>query len=137
MVDRQFTEDLKVDAFGTSGLATELVGRWLATDQAASGEDIATLASQGEQAIVEDAVLASVAKAYLTWRDLHHRRAGRGGPSHPGERRPAHDGLRCRPLSCDGSLVRIVRKFDDTRRALQHRLRRSRQPWPTRRCTTS
>ena len=32
-------------------------------------EDQALLAGQGRQAILEDAVLASVAKAYFDWRD--------------------------------------------------------------------
>jgi diguanylate cyclase (GGDEF)-like protein len=123
MVDRQFAEDLKGNAFVTSRLAAELIGRWLATDQAASRDEIATLASQGEQAIVEDAVLASVAKAYFAWRDTTIAVL-----TEEARRIQVSDDLltmACNVVrySADGSLVRIVREFDDTRRALQHRLR--------------
>ena len=123
MVDRQFAEDLKGNAFVTSRLAAELIGRWLATDQAASHDEIATLASQGEQAIIEDAVLASVAKAYFAWRDTTIAVL-----NEEARRLQVSDELltmACNVVrySADGSLVRIVREFDDTRRALQHRLR--------------
>jgi len=121
-IDNQFAQDLKGNAFVTARLGTELIGRWLATEEAASAEDVAVLAQQGEQAILEDAVLASVAKAYFAWRDctiaVLIEEAGRLGV--------ADDlmelAINVVRLSADASLVRIVRQFDDTRRTLQQRL---------------
>ena len=122
MVDGQFEEDLRGNAYATARLGTELIGRWLATDRAASDEDEAVLAQQGEQAILEDAVLASVAKAYFAWRDITIAVL-----QEEGERLGVSEHLLTLAtnvvrFSCDGSLVRIVRQFDDTRRSLQQRL---------------
>lgn len=122
MVDRQFAADLRGNAYVTARLGTELIGRWLATDEAASDEDEATLAQQGEQAILEDAVLATVAKAYFAWRDttvaVLREEGSRLGVSEP-LLAMASNVVR---FSCDGSLVRLIRQFDDTRRSLQQRL---------------
>ena len=120
-VDRRFVE-LNGQAFATARLATSLIGRWLATDEAASTEDEALLARQGERAILENARLDSVAKAYLAWRDctiaVLAEEANRLGTS--GQvLQLACDVVR---FSSDGSLVRVIRQFDATRRALQQRL---------------
>ena len=69
LVDRRFAEELYGQAFATARLATFLIGRWIATDEVASEEDEAIMARQGEQAILENTSLGSVAKAYLAWRD--------------------------------------------------------------------
>jgi diguanylate cyclase (GGDEF)-like protein len=123
LVDRKYARDLQGEAFATARLATRLIGRWLATNQPASSEDQALLAGQGRQAILEDAVLASVAKAYFDWRDttilVLTEEAERLGVSEE-LLTMAHTVVR---LSSDGSLVRIIREFDETRRALQRRLR--------------
>ena len=122
MVDRQFAADLRGNAYVTARLGTELIGRWLATDEAASEADEATLAQQGEQAILEDAVLATVAKAYFAWRDttiaVLKEEGDRLGVSEP-LLVMATNVVR---FSCDGSLVRLIRQFDDTRRSLQQLL---------------
>ena len=122
MVDRQFAEDLRGQAFVTARLGTALIGRWLATDQAASESDLSVLAQQGEQAILEDAVLASVAKAYFAWRDItiavvneESRRLGVSSEL-------LNLTTNVVRYSCDGALVRLIREFDEARRALQHRL---------------
>ncbi|MGO8873797.1 MAG: putative bifunctional diguanylate cyclase/phosphodiesterase [Acidimicrobiales bacterium] len=122
MVDRQFAVDLRGQAFVTARLGTALIGRWLATDQAASERDLSVLAQQGEQAILEDAVLASAAKAYFAWRDITI--AVLNEETH---RLGANDELLALATnvvrySCDGALVRLIREFDETRRLLQHRL---------------
>jgi diguanylate cyclase (GGDEF)-like protein len=123
LVDRKYARDLQGQAFATAGLATRLIGRWLATNEPASAEDQALLAGQGKQAILEDAVLASVAKAYFDWRDttiiVLTEEAERLGVSEE------LLSMACTVvrLSNDGSLVRIIREFDETRRALQLRLR--------------
>ncbi len=122
LVDRQFATDLRGNAYVTACLGTVLIGRWLATDEAATDDELAVLAQQGEQAILEDAVLPSVAKAYFAWRDttiaVVEEEARRLGSSDE-LLRLATEVVR---LSCDGSLVRVIRQFDDTRRWLQHRL---------------
>ena len=123
LVDRKYAHDLQGEAFATARLATRLIGRWLATDEPASAEDEALLARQGKQAILEDAVLASVAKAYFEWRDTTIAVV-----TEEAERLGVSDQLLTMActvvrLSSDGSLVRIIREFDETRRALQRRLR--------------
>ncbi len=109
LVDRKYARDLQGQAFATARLATRLIGRWLATDQLASAEDEALLAGQGRQAILEDAVLASVAKAYFDWRDttilVLTEEAERLGVSEE-LLTMARTVVR---LSSDGSLVRIIR----------------------------
>jgi diguanylate cyclase (GGDEF)-like protein len=122
MVDQQFAEDLRGNAFGTARLGAELIGQWLATDEAASDDDLALMAAQGEQAIVENAVLASVAKAYFSWRDITIAVL-----TEEARRLQVSDDLLMMAsnvvrLSSDGSLVRIIREFDGARRALQARL---------------
>jgi diguanylate cyclase (GGDEF)-like protein len=122
LVDQRFAEDLYGQAFSTARLATFLIGRWLATDEVASAEDEAVIARQGEQAILENASLASVAKAYLAWRGctiavLTEEAHSLGVDD--GLLAMACDVVR---LSCDGSLVRVVRQFDETRRMLQRHL---------------
>ena len=95
MVDEQFAVDLRGNAYVTARLGTELIGRWLTTDVAASDEDEAILAQQGEQAILEDAVLASVAKAYFAWRDITIAVLQGGGLPAGRERAPARPGHQC------------------------------------------
>jgi diguanylate cyclase (GGDEF)-like protein len=122
LVDRAFAAELAGEAFATARLGTHLIGHWLATDEVASADDEAVLSGQGERAILENAELGNVAKAYLAWRD-----ATTAVIIEEGQRLPvaaevvdlACDVVR---LSCDGSLVRIVRQFDATRRTLQQRL---------------
>jgi diguanylate cyclase (GGDEF)-like protein len=122
MVNEQFALDLRGNAYVTARLGTELIGRWLATDEAASDEDEATLAQQGEQAILEDAVLASVAKAYFAWRDITIAVLKEEGYRLEVSERLLTLATNVVRFSCDGSLVRIIRQFDDTRRSLQQRL---------------
>ncbi len=122
MVDEQFAVDLRGNAYATARLGTELIGRWLSTDEAASDEDEAVLAAQGEQAILEDAVLASVAKAYFAWRDITIAVIKEEGYRLGVSERLLTLATNVVRFSCDGSLVRIIRQFDDTRRSLQQRL---------------
>jgi diguanylate cyclase (GGDEF)-like protein len=110
LVGGKFAESLRGEAFATARLGTELIGRWIATDQVATPEEEQTLARQGEQVIVEDVELASVAKAYFAWRDCTNEvvaeEAGRLQVSDE-LLTLARNVVR---FSCDGSLVRIVRQ---------------------------
>jgi diguanylate cyclase (GGDEF)-like protein len=122
LVDRQFVVELQGKAFATARLGAELIARWLATDQTASASDEAVLSQQGELAILEDTGLAIVTKAYFAWRDITTTVL-----IEEGRRLKIDDELVTLAVdvvrfSCDGSLVRLIHQFDDTRRALQDRL---------------
>ncbi len=123
MVEARFKRTLGREAFATSRLATELIGRWIATGEAATHAEESELSRQGEKAILEAAELADVAKAYFAWRDetigMVEQEATRLAT-------PAEVTALVRRvvrLSCDGSLVRIVRQFDQTHRSLQQQLK--------------
>ena len=122
LVDGRFAKELYGQAFATARLATFLISRWIATGEVASEEDEAVLTRQGEQAILEDASLGSVAKAYLAWRDCTV--AVLNEEAHRLQVNDEVLALACDVVrfSSDGSLVRIVRQFDETRRLLQQRL---------------
>jgi diguanylate cyclase (GGDEF)-like protein len=123
LVEARFKRTLGRESFATSQLATELIGRWIATDEAATPEEESELSRQGEKAIIEAAELADVAKAYFAWRDgtiaVVEAEAQRLGTD-AGLVSLVRKVVR---LSCDGSLVRIVRQFDQTHRTLQQRLK--------------
>ncbi len=122
-VESRFKRTLGAEAFATSQLATELIGRWIATDEVATREEESELSRRGETAILEATELADVAKAYFAWRDetvhMVEEEAGRLGTS----AELTSLVRRVVRLSCDGSLVRIVRQFDETHRTLQQRLK--------------
>jgi diguanylate cyclase len=122
LIDERFSEDLHGHAFVAARLGTYLIGRWLATDQAASDEDESVLAQQGELILTEEAVLASVAKAYFAWRDITQVVIEDEGRRLGVSEELVTMATTVVRLSCDGSLVRVVRQFDDARRSLQRRL---------------
>ena len=123
LVEARFKRTLGRDAFRTSQLATALIGRWIATDAVATPAEESELSRQGEKAILEAAELADVAKAYFAWRDgtiaMVEEEAARLG-TRAGLVSLVRKVVR---LSCDGSLVRIVRQFDQTHRTLQQQLK--------------
>ncbi|MHB1516755.1 MAG: putative bifunctional diguanylate cyclase/phosphodiesterase [Acidimicrobiales bacterium] len=121
-VNLEFAEELRGQAFLTARLGTLFIGRWLSTDRITPDDELAVVAQAGEQAMLEDASLASVAKAYLMWRDttmtVVHEEARRLDVSEELEATV----VSVVRASCDGALVRMVRKFDGARRSLQSRL---------------
>ncbi|MGA8723650.1 MAG: EAL domain-containing protein [Acidimicrobiales bacterium] len=122
-VEARFKRTLGREAFATSRLATELIGRWIATGEAATHAEESELSRQGEKAILEAAELADVAKAYFAWRD---KTIGMVDQEATRLATPAEVTALVRRvvrLSCDGSLVRIVRQFDQTHRSLQQQLK--------------
>jgi diguanylate cyclase (GGDEF)-like protein len=123
IVEARYKRTLGDEAFATSRLATELIGRWIATDEVATRAEESELSRQGEKAILEATELADVAKAYFAWRDEtiamveeEARRLGTRDEVVSLVRKVVR-------LSSDGSLVRIVRQFDETHRTLQQRLK--------------
>ena len=123
LVDDKFSYSLRGEAFAGARLATELIGRWLATDQVATAEEEQSLSRKGRHAIIGEADLADVAKAYFTWRDACMRALTEEGVRLGVSKELLDLALGVVRFSCDGSLVRIVREFDETRRTLQRRLR--------------
>ncbi len=98
-------------------LATQAIGRWIATGQAASAEEKETLARLGEA--VEDFSLPRMLKAYFAWRDatcdvIQEEAARREVPE-----QVVHEIQSVVETSCDASLVQMARDFD--RRQLQLR----------------
>ena len=123
-VASRFPEFLRTEAFASSSLGTELIGRWLRTDQVATPEEERVLSRQGQQVVLMEVDLAMAVKGYLHWRDLCtaaiHEDAARLGCA------PELVEMACTVvrLSSDGGLVRTVRAFDETRSVLQQRLRK-------------
>jgi len=123
-VASRFPELLRTEAFASSRLGTELIGRWLRTDQVASPEEERALARQGQQVVLMEVDLGMAVKGYLHWRDLCtaalHEDGARLGSG------PELVEMACTVvrLSSDGGLVRTVRAFDETRSVLQERLRK-------------
>jgi len=123
-VASRFPPFLRGEAFASSRLGTELIGRWLCTDRVASPEEERALSRQGQQVVLMEVDLAMAVKGYLHWRDLCtaaiREDADRLGTP------PELVDLACTVvrLSSDAGLVRTVRAFDETRSALQERLRR-------------
>ncbi len=123
-VAARFPEFLRNEAFASSRLGTELIGRWLCTDRAATPDEELALSRQGQQVVLMEVDLAMAVKGYMHWRDLCTEaivevssRLGLGAPLVD---------LACTVvrLSSDAGLVRTVRAFDETRSVLQDRLRR-------------
>ena len=120
----RFPEFLRNEAFASSRLGTELIGRWLCTDRVATPEEELALSRQGQQVVLMEVDLAMAVKGYMHWRDLCTAAivedAARLGLS------AELVELACTVvrLSSDGGLVRTVRAFDGTRSVLQERLRK-------------
>ena len=123
-VAARFPEFLRNEAFASSRLGTELIGRWLCTDRAASPDEEVALSRQGQQVVLMEVDLGVAVQGYLHWRDLCTAAIAEDA-ARLGVGRDLVD-LACRvvSLSCDGGMVRTVRAFDETRSVLQERLRK-------------
>jgi len=123
-VASRFPAFLRNEAFASARLGTELIGRWLRTDLAASPEEELALSRQGQQVVLMEVDLAIAVKGYLHWRELCtdavHEDAARLGVS----TELATLASTVVRLSSDAGLVRTVRAFDETRSILQERLRK-------------
>jgi diguanylate cyclase (GGDEF)-like protein len=101
-------------------LATQVIGRWIATGKGASAEEKETLARLGEA--VEDFSLPRMLKAYFAWRDatcdvIEEEAAAREIPEHL-----VHEIQLVVEESCDASLVQMARDFDRQQLQLQGEL---------------
>jgi diguanylate cyclase (GGDEF)-like protein len=101
-------------------LATQLIGRWIATGKSASADEKEALARLGES--VEDFSLPRMLKAYFAWRDatcevIEEEAARRAISEHL-----VHEIQTVVGQSCDASLVQMARDFDRQRLRLQSEL---------------
>jgi len=123
-VAARFPEFLRDEAFASSRLATDLIGRWLCTDRAATPEEEVALSRQGQQVVLMEVDLAMAVKGYLHWRDLCTAAIAEDAARLGVSAALVELASMVVCLSCDGGLVRTVRAFDETRSILQDRLRK-------------
>lgn len=100
-------------------LATQVIARWLATGEYATGAEREELARSGERPFHGRTNLGTLTKAYLSWRDVTLGLLEEEAASL--DIRPAvlDDVVRTVRRSCDASLVRMARHFDATRTYLE------------------
>ncbi len=110
------------EAFASARLATELIGRWVATGRAADLEEELALSRQGQRVVLMEVDLAIAVRGYLRWRDLCTAAIHEEGARLDISLEVIEMASRVVRLSCDSGLVRTVRAFDETRNALRERL---------------
>ena len=110
------------EAFASARLATELIGRWVATGRAADLEEELALSRQGQRVVLMEVDLAIAVRGYLRWRDLCTTAIYEEGARFDVSPEVVEMAAKVARLSCDSGLVRTVRAFDDTRSALRERL---------------
>jgi diguanylate cyclase (GGDEF)-like protein len=108
-----------VNAAESSTLATVILARWLETGEAATEHEASVLARPGSLATSGDTSMATLVKLFLYWRDatvrvLREIASELGTP--PEIVRVAVAATRA---SCDASLVRMTRRFDERRVQLE------------------
>ncbi|MDX6595039.1 MAG: hypothetical protein QOI72_421 [Solirubrobacterales bacterium] len=113
-------EDLLQAIARTDVEATKVLGRWIATGEQASREEMDRL---GELGVLADRLpLCHLVKAYLTWRDVVSAVLNREAQSLGIEAEPSAEIRQMIARSCDASLVRMARRFDRQREGLQGQL---------------
>jgi diguanylate cyclase (GGDEF)-like protein/PAS domain S-box-containing protein len=106
----------------TCALATDLIGRWLATGRAADAAERRRLAATAQLPADEQISLTELAKCYLGWRDATVVVVRREGSSLGVDARQVARATAMVRRSCDASLVEMVREFDVQRRLLKDNL---------------
>ncbi|MCW2989118.1 MAG: diguanylate cyclase/phosphodiesterase [Solirubrobacterales bacterium] len=113
-------EDLLQAIARTDVEATKVLGRWIATGEQASREEMDRL---GELGVLADRLpLCHLVKAYLAWRDVVRAVLDRKVQSLGIEAEPSAEIRQMIARSCDASLVRMARRFDGQREGLQEQL---------------
>lgn len=108
----------------TCSLGTELVGRYLETGEGATPEEAKTLANSGKLAMAHAFALADITMNYFTWRDVTVRVLLEEGQCLGVARSVLTEAAGVTHFMGDASHVRMARRFDDERRALQEQLDR-------------
>jgi diguanylate cyclase (GGDEF)-like protein len=113
-------EDLLRAIARTDVEATKVLGRWIATGEQASREEMDRLGELGE--LGDRLPLCHLVKAYLTWRDVVSAALDGKVESLGIGAEPSAEIRRMIARSCDASLVRMARRFDRQREGLQEQL---------------
>ncbi len=109
-----------------AGFGTELIGRYLSTGQGATAEETREMAERSTAVVVDIVVMTRVVKNYLRWRDhtilaLREEAATLGS-----ERALVNEAVFVIRLSCDVSIINMVKLFDVQRAELRRRLHEER-----------
>jgi diguanylate cyclase (GGDEF)-like protein len=112
-------EELSESIFVTTRMATDLIGRYVATGEAATDAESAFMATRSTVMVVRERMMTDLLKNYLCWRDgtlqILREEATRLGSPRPLVREVAA----VVGFSTDVSLIRMVREFDKQRGELQ------------------
>lgn len=111
----------EVNAASTSELATSILGRYMADGRAADPEEVQTLARPGQLALHETTTTTLV-KLFLAWRDTtigELRKLAKELQTPEKVLRSSEELVRA---SCDASLVRMMKRFDEGNRLLERML---------------
>jgi len=115
-------EELEPIVRDTCSLATDLIGRYLATGEGATGAERDYLAERSTTAVVTKRVLKDVTKNYLTWRDETLRVVREEAVRLGSSRALTAEAAAVVRFSCDVSIVHMVKEFDVQRGQLQRKL---------------
>jgi diguanylate cyclase (GGDEF)-like protein len=126
-VSAPFPDHIREVITESARLATELVGRWVATGEKGPEEERRLNDRRAQKAILVASELATAVGAHLTWRDLCN-----SALADDADRLGIGDGAlgvarTFVQLRCDGGVVRTVRAFDESWQLLQERLRAQQQ----------
>jgi diguanylate cyclase (GGDEF)-like protein len=113
-------EDLLQAIARTDVEATKVLGRWIATGEQASREEMDRLGELGE--LADRLPLCHLVKAYLTWRDVVSAALDGEAESLGVGAAPSAEIREMIARSCDASMVRMARRFDRQREKLQEQL---------------
>ncbi len=110
-----------VNAARTSELATTIVARYLESGASASVDESRTLARPGSLALYETS-MATLVKLFLAWRDVTLQELRDIGTELATPSPVLHQAAEVVHASCDASLVRMMKRFDERRVELERLL---------------
>jgi diguanylate cyclase (GGDEF)-like protein len=113
-------EDLLAAISRTDVEATKVLGRWIATGEEASREEMDRLGSLG--VLADRLPLCDLVKAYLAWRDVMSAVLDREVERLGIGMELSEEIRQMIARSCDASMVRMARRFDRQRESLRERL---------------
>jgi diguanylate cyclase (GGDEF)-like protein len=102
--------------------ATRVLGRWVATGERASREEMDRLGEPGE--LADRLPLCDLVKAYLAWRDVVGEQLDEEVDRLEAGSELSAEIKEMIARSCDASMVRMARRFDRQRQSLREQLER-------------
>jgi len=114
--------ELSESIFVTTRMATDLIGRYVATGEGVTDEESAFMASRYTALVLRDRLLTDLLKNYLCWRDGTLRIVQEEAARLSCPRDLLREVAAVVRLSSDVSLVRVIRQIDNQRGELQHQL---------------